>query len=62
MRGRHRDFCPFLQELVGPQKMRSIVTNGVSWLEKCTLDQRSEVVGDPVGLRVRGLGKIKKAD
>ena len=37
-------FRPFLQEQVGPLKVRVIVTNGVSSLEKCTLDRRSEVV------------------
>ena len=34
-----------LQEQVGPLKVRVIVTNGVSSLEKCTLDRRSEEIG-----------------
>ena len=39
-------FRPFLQEeQVGPLKVRVIVTNGVSSLEKCTLDRRSEEIG-----------------
>ena len=46
--------APFKQ--VSPRKVRRIVTNGVRSLQKCTLDQRSEVVGDPVGFRVRGRG------
>ena len=41
-------------EQVAPRKVRRIVTNGVRSLQKCTLDQRSEVVGDPVGFRVQG--------
>ena len=36
--------------------MRVIVTNGVSWFQKCRLDWRTAVVGDPVGFRVRGCG------
>ena len=46
--------APFKQ--VSPRKVRRIVTNGVRSLQKCTLDQRSEVVGDPVGFRVRARG------
>ena len=38
-------FRPFLQEQVAPLKVRRIVTNAVSWCQKCAQDRRSEVVG-----------------
>ena len=33
------------QEQVAPLKVRRIVTNAVSWCQKCAQDRRSEVVG-----------------
>ena len=52
-------FCLFLQEQVGPLKVRAIV--GQSWRQKCGLDRRSRWLADHVSCRVRGRGMEVKS-